>query len=105
MEGIELLVTPEILEEKASEVQNKVNNVKEKFAKMNDMISASKEYWIGEGGDKHREAYAKYKEQIEEITKRLAEHPADLLSMAGIYREAEVTNTSTTEALLSDVIQ
>lgn len=105
MEGFELLVTPEVLESKSAEVEKKVNNVKEKFAKMNDMIDATKEYWVGEGGDKHRETYGKFRNDIDDIIKRLSEHPAELLTMAGIYRQSEQTNVSSSNSLDNNVIQ
>ena len=105
MADIQILVTPEMLEAKSGEVERKVQIVREKFAQMNDMMNRTTEYWIGEGGDKHRETYKKFESDIDEIIKRLAEHPRDLLTMAGIYRKAETTNVSTTSALASDVIQ
>ena len=49
-----------------------------------------------------------YKEdsaRIAEILKMLREHPRDLLTMAGIYQEAEQKTTELSNALPADIIE
>lgn len=104
MANLVLRVTPETLEKKASEFTAIINEIKGHFDQIEAVSARTKGYWQGEAGDKDRAGYASYKDDISYIIRRLQEHPADLLSMAGIYREAERDVVSTNAALKTDQI-
>ena len=89
MADMVLRVTPETLERKASEFTDIVRDIQQRFDKIATISSKTKGYWQGEAGDQDRTGYASYQDDIAFILRRLQEHPTDLLSMAGIYREAE----------------
>lgn len=61
-------------------------------------------YWLGEAGSKDREEYAAMKDDIAHLEQRLSEHPKDLLTMAGIYTDAETTVADTNSQLSTDLI-
>lgn len=104
MADIVLRVTPEILERKADEFTGIIQEIKTHFDKIESIADRTKGYWQGEAGDQDRTGYASYKDDIAFILRRLQEHPTDLLSMAGIYREAERDVASTNAALKTDQI-
>lgn len=104
MADIVLRVTPETLERKADEFSSIIAEIKAHFDKIERIADKTKGYWQGEAGDQDRSGYASYKDDINFILRRLQEHPTDLLSMAGIYREAERDVTNINAALKTDQI-
>lgn len=104
MANIVLRVTPEVLERKADEFTNIVHDLKAHFDKIESIVAKTRGYWQGEAGDQDRAGYASYKDDITFLLHRLQEHPTDLLSMAGIYREAERDVTSINAKLKTDQI-
>lgn len=104
MADIVLRVAPEMLEKKAGEFTGIVNEIKGHFDQIEAISAKTKVYWQGEAGDKDRSGYASYKDDITYIIRRLQEHPTDLLTMAGIYREAEQDVASKNAALKTDQI-
>ena len=75
--GIELLVTPERLNQKAGEVEKHV-------------VQKSKGYWIGDAGNMHRQNYSEQQDNIEQVLRRLGEHPGDLRAIAQTYTATEL---------------
>lgn len=104
MADLVLRVTPEALEAKADEFSGIVSEIEKHFDNIEAISAKSVGYWQGEAGDRDREGYASYKDDIAYILRRLREHPEDLLTMAGIYREAEKEVASTNAALKTDEI-
>lgn len=104
MADLVLRVTPEVLERKADEFSRIVSEIKGHFDQIEAISTRTKGYWQGEAGDKDRAGYASYKDDIAYIIRRLQEHPTDLLSMAGIYREAEKDVSSKNAELKTDQI-
>ena len=101
---IQLKVTPEQLESKANTVTGLIRTIKTNFNTLSDVMQRTNGYWIGEAADKHRKLYSDKKDEIETMIRRLEEHPRDLLTMAGVYREAETSNVSTSQGLPTNVI-
>ncbi|MCI8865553.1 MAG: hypothetical protein HFG60_09765, partial [Lachnospiraceae bacterium] len=62
--GIELLVTPERLNQKAGEVEKHVANMRQRFAAMNVLVQKSKGYWIGDAGNMHRQNYSEQHHRV-----------------------------------------
>lgn len=104
MANLVLRVTPETLEKKAAEFTGIINEIKGHFDQIEAVSARTKGYWLGAAGDKDRAGYASYKDDINYIIHRLQEHPTDLLSMAGIYREAERDVAGKNAALKTDQI-
>ncbi len=88
----------------ADAVSKSIRNMRECFEQLETIISRTSHYWIGEAGDLHRKIYQGQKPQIEEMMKRLEEHPADLLTIAGVYVPTEKNAESIAESLPGDVV-
>lgn len=104
IENAKILVTPEELKAKSTEVSNKVADMTTHFTQLKSYVDKTATYWIGDGGDVHRQQYADLVDEVEEILKRLAEHPKDLLEIAGVYSDVEKQIEEFSMALPGDVI-
>lgn len=104
MDSVTIKVTPEILTAKSSEVANKVKAMQTHFDEMEELVNKTKGYWLGEAADKHRQMYADLSDEIEEILKRLSEHPVDLVAIAQRYSAVELKIQQEIKELPSDVI-
>ena len=93
-----------VLVSTADAASKSIRNMKECFEQLETIISRTSHYWIGEAGDLHRKIYQGQKPQIEEMMKRLEEHPADLLTIAGVYVPTEITAESIAESLPNNPI-
>ncbi len=62
------------------------------------------EYWIGEAGEMHRNMYRDLEDDIEEILKRLGEHPVDLVAIAQKYSDVELKIQQEIQELPGDII-
>ena len=102
--AVELLVTPEVLNQKAVEVEKNVANMRTHFENMRTLVEKSKGYWVGEAGDMHRQNYTEQQENIEQILQRLAEHPADLRVIAQTYSDTELKIEEVIQSLPGDVL-
>ncbi|MDD3253297.1 MAG: WXG100 family type VII secretion target [Lachnospiraceae bacterium] len=103
--SVELLVTPEVLNQKAAEVEKNVANMKTRFENMKRLVEKSKGYWVGEAGDQHRQNYTDQMENIDIVLRRLGEHPGDLRVIAQTYSTTELRIEETIiQALPGDVL-
>ena len=82
-------VKPEDLTTKSGEFSTIIKSINKRFTQIEEISKKTRGYWRGEAGDKDREGYASYQDDITFIIGRLEEHPIDLLRMAGIYKQAE----------------
>ena len=89
--SVELLVTPEVLNHQATEVEKNVSNMRKKFETMKTLVEKSKGYWIGDVGDMHRKNYADQADNIDVMLRRLGEHPGDLRAIAQTYTASELS--------------
>lgn len=106
MAGIvgEVKVNTTVLKNKAQAVSRSIQAMERQFDQLERRISATSYYWVGEAGDQHRKLYAEQKRNVEEMIKRLKEHPTDLLTMAQIYDSAEAAVKSMAAGLPGDII-
>ena len=89
MESFSFRVTPSVLEEKAGEFSDIVSEIETQFGQIEEISARTNGYWRGEAGDKNREGFASYKDDIKAMLARLKEHPMNLLQMAGLYSNVE----------------
>lgn len=78
---------PERLKEKAGQVSQEIKAMTDAFGELAAVISRTSHYWVGEAGDHYRTLYAENKEEVEEMLKRLEQHPGWLLQAAQIKEE------------------
>lgn len=102
--SVSFKVTPEILTAKSTEAAKSVNAMRKHFEELRRLVDKTGKYWIGEAGDKHREMYYGLEEDIEEILRRLGEHPVDLVAIAQKYSDTELQIQQEIEELPGDVI-
>jgi len=100
----EVKVTTQALRQQADEVEKLVLGIQNRFSNITTVIDTTRSHWIGTGGDTHRDKYEAGKEVLEEILRRLLEHPKDLRQMAGIYEDTENRQIADIQTLPSDVI-
>lgn len=98
-------VSTEVLINKADAVSDSIRKMEECFNEMEDIIRRTNGYWIGEAGDKHRQLYSDEIPNIEEMMRRLKEHPRDLNIIAQNYMTTEQSVTEIANALAGDVIE
>ena len=101
---VQVKVNSAVLNSQAETVSKSIRSMKECFERLETIVNRTSYYWIGEAGDLHRKIYQEQRPQIEEMMKRLEEHPSDLISIAQTYEMAERTVESIAEALPGDVI-
>ena len=101
---ITLKVKPEALKAKASEVEAYIKTLESEFDSIQDIISRTKSYWTRLAGDKARSEFLSQKDDTRKIIQRFKEHPPELLTMAGIYEEAERDNAEENRELVTDMI-
>ena len=102
--NVEVKVSPAELLSKAETVSAGIANMENQCGQLEQIINRTSSYWIGEAGDMHRTIYQNQKLHIEEMMKRLKEHPADLIVIAQTYIEAEERAESLASGLPGDVI-
>ncbi len=103
-EGINIKVQTNVLTRKAGEITDAVSKVEREFAQLESAVSRSAGYWTGDASDVHRKYLREIKLDMQDVIKRLKEHPKDLLAMAGVYEEAETEAAGAAGALPADVI-
>ncbi len=104
MADIVLRTTPEDMQKQSEWFDRIAKEVKRRFDRIESISAKTKGYWQGDTGDRDRESYASYKEDINFIVRRLEEHPRDLLTTAGIFIETEKSVASTNAQLKTDQI-
>ncbi len=101
---VRVKVNSAVLNSKAQAVSNSIGKMQQCFDQLETIIKRTSYYWIGEAGDLHRKIYQEQQPQIEEMMKRLKEHPRDLVTMAQTYDAAEVQIQAMAAELPGDVI-
>lgn len=96
-----LQVTPEEMQEAASQLSGYLSTMQECFSAMKNTMSNTIGYWVGEAGDAHRRLYENQVDKTEEIIRRYQEHITDLNTMAGVYSDAELKAAAEAEQLPS----
>jgi len=101
---ITVKVESAVLRAAADNVSTLARALGDDFDRLQDLVRLTNRYWLGAAGDQYRQEFAEEKKQTDEILTLLREYPKDLLTMAGLYEEAERTNIQTSSALPSDIL-
>lgn len=102
--SVAVKVSSEALVTQAEEVRRLGNDMKRRFEVLEDIMSKTKYYWLGEAGELHRKLYNEQKDDISQMLRRLMEHSDDLLMISGNYKAAESKNVQSASVLDADVI-
>lgn len=103
--GIFIKVRPEVLVEKSQEVSASIRKMAACFDDLERMINRTSYYWIGEAGEIHRRLYQEQRDHVDEMMKRLKEHPEDLLAIARNYVQMEQAAEAVADGLPGDAIE
>lgn len=101
---VHIKVNSAVLNNKAQSVSKSITNMASCFEQLETIINRTSWYWSGEAGDMHRKIYQEQKPQIEEMMKRLKEHPKDLIAIAQTYDITESAVQALASELPGDVI-
>ena len=97
-------VNTEQLQSVASEVDVSIRNLEQTFREIGEIIDRSKNYWEGEGNNRHISTYHSYVDNTAAIFRRFRENVTDLQIIAGNYVLAENTAKEVSGVLETDII-
>lgn len=100
----QLKVSPDVMKNQAQAITGEIRKIETEWKKMEEVITRSNYYWQGEASNIHQKSYHKVKTEVEKVIRRLNEHPADLLEMAGVYIKVENEAVQSADALPDDVL-
>lgn len=103
MSEFTMKVSPETMIRQADEIKGSVERIRQQFASIEECVRRSSGYWEGEASNLHKMRFAKVKESCDDITRRLSEHPDDLLKMAGLYTDSEMKSAEESNSLQSNI--
>lgn len=103
--NISIKVQPEILAQKSQEVSTGIRKLSSCFDDLERIVNRTSYYWAGEAGDRHRRLYREQKGNVDEMMRRLKEHPKDLLEISQNYMQTEKTVETIANELSGDVIE
>ncbi len=98
-------VRPEVLVQKSQEVSADIQKLSACFEDLERIVNRTSYYWVGEAGDMHRKLYQEQKADVDEMMRRLKEHPRDLLEIAQKYIDVDVAAGAMANELPGDVIE
>lgn len=101
--SIHIKVDPQDLKRQSQDVQTVIQTIKKDFDTIRRIVRSAN-YWQGDASKKHKKLFEDNEQDINEILKRLNEHPVDLRKMAGVYSEAEEASIELANKLPDSVI-
>lgn len=99
-----LKVTPEKLNQAASEFSNSGKNINAMTAEMMAIVDSLKSIWQGNAANEYAGRFAGLRDDIEKINRIIEEHVNDLNQMALEYQNAEDTSAEESAKLVSDIV-
>lgn len=101
---VQIKVNSAVLHSKAQAVTRQIQNMENRFEQLDAIVNRTAYYWMGEAGDRQRMLYREQRPKMEEMIRRLKEHPADLIAIAQNYERTESSIRSMAAELPGDVI-
>ncbi len=102
--NVEIKVKDDALLSAASTLKDRISDMRSSYDKVMEIVQKTGGYWIGLAGDAHRSAFLEQQDDIDQIVRRLSEHPDDLLKIANLYVEAEKKSAEVPASLGADLI-
>lgn len=94
-----LLVTPEVLQQKAQTFSSLAVQVKALHDDMISRANGTSSVWEGNAGEAFRSKFAALQSAMDTINRMIMEHSNDLTDMAQVYLDAESQASSQIDAL------
>ena len=104
MEQMRIRVATPILAERTDSAEQKINDIRNRFERMRQVVQNSGSYWEGDANEAHRREFQEYQDSIQEALARFTENVTDLRKIANIYQEAENEVQNISQDLPLDVI-
>lgn len=98
-----LKVTPEKLNQAASEFSSSGKNINSMTAEMLSIVDSLKSIWQGNAANEYAGRFSGLRDDIEKINRIIEEHVNDLNQMALEYQTAEDQSVEESAKLLSDI--
>lgn len=70
-------------------MNTEINKIEQAWRNMESSISRTKSYWEGDASYLHQKYYEEINGDVNQIIKRLKEHPKNLLRIVGVYDKEE----------------
>ncbi|MCX4267229.1 MAG: WXG100 family type VII secretion target [Lachnospiraceae bacterium] len=103
-QGSTIQVDTSVMVNKANQVSHAISRMERTFSQLQQIVSGTNGYWIGDAAEHHRKMFYDEKEDIIKILNRLKEHPQDLKQMAAGYEKTEKTLAGENQQLRNDYI-
>ena len=104
MSDVRIKVDTGFMLTKAEAIKTEIRTMRKDWEQIQKTVKDMKGYWEGDASNKNEDILNKEQEEVEEVMKRLSEHPDDLLKMANLYSATETNNEEDITALPSDII-
>ncbi len=101
---VSFTVTPEELRTQSQEVSRRVANLEKLFDELRQAMRGTKSYWTGEAADLYRNRYESGQKNLDDMFRRLRNHPVQLMKMAGVYTTADENVSELVKGLKTSVI-
>ena len=102
---VRIKVSTEVLRDKAQNVTGSIRSMENCFRDLESIVNRTGYYWIGDAADQHRRIYNEQRESVDEMIKRLKEHPRDLLAISQNYDFAEKQAAEAGSRLPGNIIE
>ena len=102
--GCEIKADPAVITAKADQVSRAIQNLDNTFQELDRLIQRTSMYWNGPAAEHFRALFNEEKPNIEDILKRLREHPGELKQMANNYQTTIEALSEENRQLRSDYI-
>ncbi len=100
-----LHVKPDLIRNKAKDVQQYVDKMRKDFNNLQTVLNSTHSYWKGQAGDLHRKLYNEKVEEVEKVLKLMESYPVDILKIFGLYVKNEERGKVVAKSLKSNIIQ
>ena len=104
MEQMRIRVATQVLAERADSAWQKIQDVRNCFERMEEIVQNSRGYWEGDANEAHCREFQEYQDDIQKALARFMENVTDLRKIANIYQEAENEVQNISQDLPLDVI-
>jgi len=102
--SLALGVTPESLKSKSSDVTADIDDMNNEIQILISEVQETSQYWLGDAGTAERTKMDENVDALNALITRLRTYPSRLLTMAGIYENAESDNVTTAAATKTDIV-
>ena len=102
--GIEIKVTPGVLDRRGMDLLNQINSTEELFSQIKDVVTRTSSYWKGDAGNHHRQMFREQEDEIRAIFRRLHDYPVNLNEISSRYKKVEAKEKAENASVSNNLI-